>query len=133
MKRTGHGLIESVRNLRVNLNRLPFLLKVNHGNGPYVGPSDKAFWAKKSVGFFNAQKPIVWMQPRRAYSAGQQITMDYGAEKSNGELALDYGFVVDGGIGEGTRDKFQLTLEIPEEDRFIDDKVGECLLFFASF
>lgn len=76
------------------------------------------------MGFFKGQKGLVTMQPRRGYPAGEQITMDYGFEKTNSDLALDYGFVVEGGLGEGTRDKFQLTLEIPEDDRFCDDKVG---------
>ncbi|GAQ87091.1 hypothetical protein KFL_003310030 [Klebsormidium nitens] len=85
---------------------VPLADLINHGNGPYVGASNQDFWAKKT-----------------------QITMDYGAEKSNGDLALDYGFVVDGGIGEGTRDKFQLTLEVPEEDRFVDDKLDVAELY----
>lgn len=47
--------------------------------------------------------------------------MQYGASKSNGDLALDYGFVErESQFGE--RDSLALSLEISPEDRFVDDK-----------
>lgn len=50
-----------------------------------------------------------------------QVLMQYGASKSNGDLALDYGFVErESQFSE--RDSLALSLEISPDDRFVDDK-----------
>lgn len=45
--------------------------------------------------------------------------IQYDLQKTNAELALDYGFVEE----RPERNAFTLTLEIPESDPFIDDKL----------
>ena len=52
-----------------------------------------------------------------------QLVMQYGKNKSNGQLALDYGFVECSSMRSAVRDSFMLTLEIPESDRFYGDKL----------
>jgi [ribulose-bisphosphate carboxylase]-lysine N-methyltransferase len=51
------------------------------------------------------------------------VLMQYGRSKSNGELALDYGFVEGHSMGSSIRESLSLTLEISETDRFADDKL----------
>ena len=52
-----------------------------------------------------------------------QLVMQYGKNKSNGQLALDYGFVECSSMRSAVRDSFMLTVEIPESDRFYGDKL----------
>lgn len=52
-----------------------------------------------------------------------QVFMQYGKVKSNGQLALDYGFVECSPRNTAVRDSFILTLELSESDRFFGDKI----------
>ena len=69
------------------------------------------------------------MRAGRRFLAGEAVVMNYGADKSNADLALDYGFAErQVAPGEATllnrrsRETFTLTLDIAEDDRFLDDK-----------
>lgn len=48
-----------------------------------------------------------------------QVLIQYDLQKSNAELALDYGFIE----SRSDRDAYTLTLEIPESDPFFGDKL----------
>lgn len=99
---------------------------INHGLGGSV-PA-KAIWEKREGSLFDRQK-MVAMRAGRSYSAGDQVFLEYGQDKSNGQLALDFGFAeketamgASKNIGRRSRDSFTLTLEIAESDRLFDDK-----------
>ena len=48
-----------------------------------------------------------------------QVYIQYDLQKSNAELALDYGFI----DRTSDRDSYTFTLEIPESEEFLDDKL----------
>eukprot|EP00897_Mesotaenium_endlicherianum_P010636 jgi/Mesen1/9600/ME000657S08867 len=111
---------------------VPLLDLANHASArvpPKAGP-----WEKKSAGLFDRQQ-VVSMKAGFQHAPGQQVMMEYGAAKSNGQLALDYGLadrekaVPSSGATAGAadlednaREVFQLTLQISDADRFLDDK-----------
>lgn len=51
--------------------------------------------------------------------AGEQVLIQYDLNKSNAELALDYGFIE----SNSERNSYTLTLEISESDQFFGDKL----------
>ncbi|KAH7424534.1 hypothetical protein KP509_11G013100 [Ceratopteris richardii] len=98
---------------------VPFADLVNHG---MVLNMDGPSWEKKSSGFFDRREYLTLRAPI-SVKEGEQIVMQYGKVKSNGKLAVDYGFVECGPKTTAIRDSFTLTLEIAESDRFFDDKI----------
>lgn len=102
-----------------DLALVPLADLVNHGPAlDTEGPS----WEKKASGFFSRQEYLTMRAPV-AVKVGEQVVMQYGKKKSNGQLALDYGFVESHKEKIAMRDSFMLTLEIPESDRFFADKL----------
>jgi len=59
----------------------------------------------------------VLLAPGRALAAGEQLCGSYGEERTDGALALDFGFA------EGSQPGYLLQLSVPETDRFADDKL----------
>ena len=80
--------------------------------------SSNAAWSLKSAGMFNKSK-VLAVEAERALREGEPISMDYGAARTEGQLLLDYG-VSDSAAGGGS---FALTITLPEDDRFFDDKI----------
>ncbi|KAL3685483.1 hypothetical protein R1sor_003505 [Riccia sorocarpa] len=120
-----------------DLALVPLADFVNHGT---IENDGKPSWElRRGSGLFGSQDALILKAPRD-FKAGQEVVMDYGAEKGNGQLALEYGFVelpeMDAAafLQSRSRDNFSLTLEIPEGDRFTDDKldVAEINGFGAS-
>ncbi|MCO5554003.1 hypothetical protein L7F22_007529 [Adiantum nelumboides] len=102
-----------------DLALVPLADLVNHGMVLNMeGPS----WEKKSSGFFPRREYLTLRAPV-AVKEGEQVVMQYGKKKGNGQLALDYGFVESSPRKTAVRDSFMLTLEISEADRFFDDKI----------
>ncbi|KAI5062087.1 hypothetical protein GOP47_0022626 [Adiantum capillus-veneris] len=102
-----------------DLALVPLADLVNHGMVLNMeGPS----WEKKSSGFFPRREYLTLRAPV-AVKEGEQVVMQYGKKKGNGQLALDYGFVECSPRTTAVRDCFTLTLEISESDRFFGDKI----------
>eukprot|EP00250_Pteridium_aquilinum_P005644 c15711_g1_i1 orf=606-2153(-) len=102
-----------------DLALVPLADLVNHGMVMNMeGPS----WEKKSSGFFPRRDYLTLRAPG-SVKEGEQVVMQYGKKKSNGQLALDYGFVECSPRTTAVRDSFVLTLEISESDRFFGDKI----------
>lgn len=102
-----------------DLALVPLADLVNHGMVMNVdGPS----WVKRSSGFFPRRECLTLCAPL-AVKEGEQVFMQYGKTKSNGQLALDHGFVECSPRNTATRDSFMLTLELSESDRFFGDKI----------
>ncbi|GJW66239.1 fructose-bisphosphate aldolase-lysine N-methyltransferase, chloroplastic [Tanacetum coccineum] len=72
----------------------------------------------KGVGLFSRDQ-IFSLRSPIPVKAGQQVLIQYDLNKSNAELALDYGFI------ESTPDRntYTLTLQISESDPYFDDKL----------
>lgn len=102
-----------------DLALVPLADLVNHGSALN---SEKPSWEKKNSGFFSRQE-FLSMRAPVTVKAGEQVLMQYGKKKSNGQLALDYGIVECNQNNNASRDCFMLTLEIPESDRFFADKL----------
>ncbi|CAM6109617.1 unnamed protein product [Calypogeia fissa] len=108
-----------------DLALVPLADLVNHGDVP---DSNIPGWElRKGTGFFGS-KDLLIVRAVSNFQAGEEILMEYGDNKGNGQLALDYGFVEKRtgssvAVQSTMRDTFTLTLEIPESDRFFDDKL----------
>ncbi|CAA7395025.1 unnamed protein product [Spirodela intermedia] len=98
-----------------NLILTPVADLVNHS--PKITSKDSA-WEIKGKGLFSREE-IFSLRTTVPVKAGEQVYIQYDLGKSNAELALDYGFI------EKTldRDSYTLTLEIPESEAFLDDKL----------
>ncbi|BBM99663.1 [ribulose-bisphosphate carboxylase]/[fructose-bisphosphate aldolase]-lysine N-methyltransferase [Marchantia polymorpha subsp. ruderalis] len=108
-----------------DLALVPLADFINHGAA--ASDARPSWELRKGTGFFGSQDALV-VRAQGDFRAGQEVVMDYGAEKGNGQLALEYGFVESAEstaafLQSQSRDCFTLTLEIPEGDRFADDKV----------
>lgn len=102
-----------------DLALVPLADLVNHGMVVNMeGPS----WEKKSSGFF-PRKEYLTLHASMVVKEGKQVLMQYGKKKSNGQLALDYGFAECSPNNTAIRDSFMLTLELLESDRFFADKL----------
>lgn len=106
---------------------VPIADLVNHGKG--LGDGSPSWVRKGTSQFWNIGKgssDLLTVRASANFSAGEQVLMQYGATKSNADLALDYGFVErDRGsqFSPGIeRDSLALSLEISPDDRFVDDK-----------
>lgn len=102
-----------------NLAMVPFADFVNHGFGINV---EEPSWERKVTGLFDRQEALTVRAPT-GFSTGEQVLMQYGMNKSNAQLALDYGFVERNDNSASNRDIFTLTLEISESDPYFSDKL----------
>ncbi|KAH9295004.1 hypothetical protein KI387_038592, partial [Taxus chinensis] len=102
-----------------NLALVPLADFVNHG---FSIAAEEPSWEKKGSGLLNRQE-ILTMRAPAAFKAGDQVLMQYGRNKSNAQLALDYGIVERTAMNDSNRDIFTLTLEISESDPFFSDKL----------
>jgi [ribulose-bisphosphate carboxylase]-lysine N-methyltransferase len=75
-------------------------------------------WSVKNAGLFGRGRALS-VEADRALAAGASIAMDHGPNRTEGQILLDYG-VTDVSTADGS---FALTITLPEEDRFFDDKI----------
>ncbi|XP_078179795.1 rubisco methyltransferase family protein [Carex rostrata] len=98
-----------------NLALIPFADLINHN--PAITSEDLA-WEIKGKGLFGRDQVFSLRAPLLVKS-GEQVCIQYDLEKSNAELALDYGFIE----SNPNREVYTLTLEISESDPFYGDKL----------
>ncbi|KAM7269627.1 hypothetical protein ACFE04_025124 [Oxalis oulophora] len=89
--------------------------QINHN--PRITTEDYAYEIK-GAGFFSKDLLFSLRSPIDV-KAGEQVSIQYDLNKSNAELALDYGFVE----STSSRNAYTLTLEISESDPFYEDKL----------
>lgn len=84
------------------------------------GSSCNVQWTIKQKGVmgFGREKVLV-VETTRAIPQGETLAMDYGPQKTEGQILLDHG-CLDGLQAPGT---FALTVTLPSDDRFFDDKI----------
>ncbi|KAL1207733.1 [Fructose-bisphosphate aldolase]-lysine N-methyltransferase [Cardamine amara subsp. amara] len=98
-----------------NLVLIPLADLINHN--PAITTEDYAYEIK-GAGLFS--RDLLFSLKSPVYvKAGEQVYIQYDLNKSNAELALDYGFVE----SNPNRNSYTLTMEIPESDPFIEDKL----------
>ncbi|CAL1360352.1 unnamed protein product [Linum trigynum] len=98
-----------------NLVLIPLADLVNHS--PDITTEDYAYEIKGGGLFsrdllFSLRSPV-------SVKAGEQVLIQYDLNKSNAELALDYGFIE----SKADRNVYTLTLQISESDQFAGDKL----------
>ncbi|XP_010523473.1 PREDICTED: fructose-bisphosphate aldolase-lysine N-methyltransferase, chloroplastic [Tarenaya hassleriana] len=98
-----------------NLVLIPLADLVNHSVA--ITSEDYAYEIK-GAGLFSRDLLFSLRAPV-SVKAGEQVFIQYDLNKSNAELALDYGFVEPN----PNRNSYTLTLEIPESDPFFGDKL----------
>ncbi|KAM7484390.1 hypothetical protein LguiA_000399 [Lonicera macranthoides] len=98
-----------------NLVLIPLADLINHS--PSITTEEYAYEIK-GAGLFSRDLLFSLRTPI-SVKAGEQVLIQYDLNKSNAELALDYGFV------ESTSDRntYTLTLEISESDTLFEDKL----------
>ncbi|XP_058082956.1 fructose-bisphosphate aldolase-lysine N-methyltransferase, chloroplastic isoform X2 [Magnolia sinica] len=89
--------------------------KINHSSSI---TSEEIAWEIKGTGLFSRELVFSLRSPV-SVKAGEQVLIQYDLQKSNAELALDYGFIE----SSSDREAYTLTLEISESDPFFDDKL----------
>ncbi|XP_021747145.1 fructose-bisphosphate aldolase-lysine N-methyltransferase, chloroplastic-like [Chenopodium quinoa] len=94
---------------------IPMADLINHS--PDITAQDYA-WEVKGAGLFSRELLFSLRNPIQV-KAGGQVLIQYDLNKSNAELALDYGFTE----SRSERNAYTLTLEIPESDPFFADKL----------
>lgn len=99
-----------------NLSIIPFADLVNHS--VKVTSEDHAHEVTGPAGLFSWDYLFQLRSPL-SLKAGEQIFIQYDLNKSNADMALDYGFIEPN----PSRDAFTLTLEISESDEFYADKL----------
>ncbi|XP_006417064.2 LOW QUALITY PROTEIN: fructose-bisphosphate aldolase-lysine N-methyltransferase, chloroplastic [Eutrema salsugineum] len=98
-----------------NLVLIPLADLINHN--PAITTEDYAYEIK-GAGLFS--RDLLFSLKSPVYvKAGEQVYIQYDLNKSNAELALDYGFVE----SSPNRNSYTLTIEIPESDPFFGDKL----------
>ncbi|KAK9806256.1 hypothetical protein WJX72_007461 [[Myrmecia] bisecta] len=90
---------------------VPFADLVQHERGSTPG------WKVQS-GFLGRSGKAVTLEADQEYAAGEWVVMDFGPDKLDSQLLLDYG-VLDPASTQGG---FLLSLALAEGDRFFDDK-----------
>ena len=75
-------------------------------------------WQLKQAGMFGRGRALA-VEAGRALWEGEAVAMDFGAERTDGQVLLDHGDI-DADAGGGS---FALTITLPEDDRFFDDKL----------
>ncbi|XP_039065332.1 fructose-bisphosphate aldolase-lysine N-methyltransferase, chloroplastic-like [Hibiscus syriacus] len=98
-----------------NLVLIPLADLINHS--PSITTEDYA-WEIKGAGLFSRDLLFSLRSPV-SVKAGQQVLIQYDLDKSNAELALDYGFIE----SRSDRNAYTFTLEISESDPFFGDKL----------
>ncbi|KAL6009051.1 hypothetical protein ACLOJK_022278 [Asimina triloba] len=98
-----------------NLVLIPLADLINHSSS--ITLEDIA-WEIKGTGLFSRELVFSLRTPV-SVKAGEQVFIQYDMQKSNAELALDYGFIE----SNTDRDTYTLTLEISETDPFFGDKL----------
>ncbi|XP_073119572.1 ribulose-1,5 bisphosphate carboxylase/oxygenase large subunit N-methyltransferase, chloroplastic [Henckelia pumila] len=99
-----------------NLVVIPFADLINHN--ARVTTEDHASEVRGPAGLFSWDYLFALRSPL-ALKAGEQVFIQYDLNKSNADMALDYGFC----DSTSSRDAFTLTLEISETDEFYADKL----------
>ncbi|KAH6815253.1 Rubisco methyltransferase family protein [Perilla frutescens var. frutescens] len=99
-----------------NLVLIPFADLINHSSK--VTTEDHAHEVRGPAGLFSWDFLFQIRSPL-SLKAGEQIFIQYDLNKSNADMALDYGFIE----MNSDRDAFTLTLEISESDEFFEDKL----------
>ncbi|XP_021739961.1 fructose-bisphosphate aldolase-lysine N-methyltransferase, chloroplastic-like [Chenopodium quinoa] len=94
---------------------IPMADLINHS--PDITAQDYA-WEVRGAGLFSRELLFSLRNPIPV-KAGGQVLIQYDLNKSNAELALDYGFTE----SRSERNAYTLTLEIPESDPFFGDKL----------
>ncbi|XP_040383465.1 fructose-bisphosphate aldolase-lysine N-methyltransferase, chloroplastic [Oryza brachyantha] len=94
---------------------IPLADLVNHSDDI---ASNESSWEIKGKGLFG-RDVVFSLRTPVGVKSGEQIYIQYDLDKSNAELALDYGFTEPN----SSRDSYTLTLEISESDPFYDDKL----------
>uniref|UniRef100_A0A1J3GBN1 [fructose-bisphosphate aldolase]-lysine N-methyltransferase n=1 Tax=Noccaea caerulescens TaxID=107243 RepID=A0A1J3GBN1_NOCCA len=98
-----------------NLVLIPLADLINHN--PAITKEDYAYEIK-GAGLFS--RDVLFSLKSPVYvKAGEQVYIQYDLNKSNAELALDYGFVE----SNPNRNTYTLTIGIPESDPFFEDKL----------
>ncbi|KAI9168924.1 hypothetical protein LWI28_004003 [Acer negundo] len=98
-----------------NLVLIPLADLINHS--PKITTEEYAYEIK-GAGLFSRDLLFSLRTPV-AVKAGEQVLIQYDLNKSNAELALDYGFIE----SKSDRNAYTLTLEISESDPFFGDKL----------
>ncbi|KAK3027402.1 hypothetical protein RJ639_040200 [Escallonia herrerae] len=98
-----------------NLVLIPLADLINHS--PSITTEDYA-WEIKGAGLFSRDLLFSLRSPIPV-KAGEQVLIQYDLNKSNGELALDYGFIE----SRSDRKGYTLTLDISESDANFEDKL----------
>ncbi|KAL3731664.1 hypothetical protein ACJRO7_028529 [Eucalyptus globulus] len=98
-----------------NLVLIPLADLINHS--PSITTEDYAYEIKGG-GLFSRELLFSLRSPV-SVKAGEQVLIQYDLNKSNAELALDYGFRE----SKPERNSYRLTLEISESDQFFGDKL----------
>ncbi|KAG8366384.1 hypothetical protein BUALT_Bualt17G0074100 [Buddleja alternifolia] len=99
-----------------NLVIIPFADLINHS--AKVTTEDHAQEVRGAAGLFSWDYLFQLRSPL-SLKAGEQVFIQYDLNKSNADMALDYGFIE----SNPDRDAFTLTLEISESDEFYADKL----------
>ncbi|KAL2904022.1 [Fructose-bisphosphate aldolase]-lysine N-methyltransferase chloroplastic [Bienertia sinuspersici] len=94
---------------------IPLADLINHS--PDITVQDYAYEIR-GAGLFSRELLFSLKTPVPV-KAGDQVLIQYDLNKSNAELALDYGFIE----SRSERNAYTLTLEIPESDPFFGDKL----------
>ncbi|XP_068636532.1 fructose-bisphosphate aldolase-lysine N-methyltransferase, chloroplastic isoform X2 [Aristolochia californica] len=94
---------------------IPLADLVNHSSSIITEDSS---WQIKGTGIFSRELVFSLRTPV-SVKAGEQVFIQYDLQKSNAELALDYGFIE----SRSDRNTYTLTLEISESDPFFGDKL----------
>ncbi|KAH7857348.1 hypothetical protein Vadar_011592 [Vaccinium darrowii] len=98
-----------------NLVLIPIADLINHD--PNITTEEYA-WEIKGAGLFSRELLFSLRSPV-SVKAGEQVMIQYDLNKSNAELALDYGFIE----SRPERNAYTLTLQISESDEFFGDKL----------
>ncbi|XP_030546708.1 fructose-bisphosphate aldolase-lysine N-methyltransferase, chloroplastic-like isoform X2 [Rhodamnia argentea] len=98
-----------------NLVLIPLADLINHS--PSIITEDYAYEIK-GAGLFSRELLFSLRSPV-SVKAGEQVLIQYDLNKSNAELALDYGFIE----SNSERNSYTLTLQISELDQFFGDKL----------
>ena len=93
---------------------VPLTDLTQHARAPTAG----VYWSLKSAGLFGGKRALA-VEAERALKQGEPVAMDFGPNRTEGQILLDYG-VTDVISASGS---FALTITLPEDDRFFDDKI----------
>jgi [ribulose-bisphosphate carboxylase]-lysine N-methyltransferase len=83
------------------------------------GGGANARWAPRGGGVFGGGRALA-LEAARALAPGELVAMDFGPGRTEGQVLLDHGAADVGAPGAGG---FALTVTLPAEDRFYDDKI----------